>query len=190
MPLHLERVPAALDPGELSVLTRLDRALQPVVGHDEGVDGARDEQLGHRDPRQVLRALLRRVAGRMQRIAEVHEARDTERPFGLGHRGHAAPVGLTGRPQRLTRGRFAPGTVDDRAPGGDRVRRGPRHPSSRLAVGEVEAHGRDPRVRERVREADEERVVVPRTGAVREDERRPGRCGTLRGDADLGLARR
>ena len=79
--LHLERVAAALDPRDRRVLAGCDGLLELRVRVDERVVRALDEQLRLRDVRQVRDARLRRVAGRMQRIAEVDEpGRGRSRP--------------------------------------------------------------------------------------------------------------
>src|SRR5690606_22690998 len=65
-----------------------------------------------------------------------------------------------------------------RTPGEDRVRGGPRHPPARLDVGEVEAHGREAVLAQGAGEADEERMIHPGAGAVRD---RDDAAGPLRG---------
>ena len=72
---------------------------------DERVVRALDEQLRLRDIRQVRDARLRRIARRMQRIAEVHQPRGVDRALRGGHRRHPPAVRLAGRPHRLCRPR-------------------------------------------------------------------------------------
>ena len=145
------------------------RPLLQLVRRPERVGRPMDEEARHGDRREVLDAQVRRLARRVQRIADQHDA-DELRRRGLAVSGagdHRADP-TAHRP-----------TADDDAVivdggqlgphRGEQLRRAVRRPPTLLAVVEVRPHG-GPRRAEARLEGDQRRLVAARTGAREQQE--------------------
>ena len=104
-----------------------------------GVPGARHEEHGSRDPREVGRPLALRPSRCIERIREKHEAVRVDQGFGRGQRRHAPPHGAAGGDPRHALHLRAGGRNRPRPPPRSRAARAPvRGLSPRFGVGEVE----------------------------------------------------
>ena len=118
------------------------------------------------------------AAGRMQRIAEQHEAGKNERRVGRGNMRRcasshrlAADEQTLARTRELRARRFDDGTIT-----GYELRHAIGNLSPLLGIEKIERHDVEAAFAERARETHHERMQLRRAGAVREDERcrKPG----------------
>ena len=152
----------------------------------EFIARAGEEQHRSRRRGQMRDALDARLAGRMQRIAEEHQAARTgQRLRSVGPRGHPRAVRFAAREPRQFRI-----ALRRRRPDGLDVRLGvlrlARHRAARSQVWELVAQRRDAALRERLGDVAHERVAHARARAVREHDHR---ARAPRPDHQGGLAR-
>ena len=165
---HVEGMIGVLEEPQRRALAEPFRQRRQQREVRQRVAGSLQEQ--HRDlhVEQMLGALVRRLARRMQREAEEDEAADSrQRRRGLRLRRHAAAERLAAGDQRK-RGRKLRGCGDGRAHGRVRELRrvGPLAPL--LHVGKLVAQRRDAALAELGRDALHERVRHAGPGAVRQ----------------------
>ena len=140
-----------------------------LVGRAEGVARALHEQHRKFDLRQMLRAQVFRLAGRMQRIAEKHQAAHVARTDGRDLRGDAPAHRFAADRELVARVRTQ--ALDHGPIAGFELAVRIGNAAALFRVGEIERDGIDPARGKPGREAYHEIASLAGAGAVREDER-------------------
>ena len=177
-------------------LGNMERMIAPFYGHDrdfpldsacmgpklngtaERVTRALHEEYRYLDPRQVLHAELLGLAGRVQWVAQAHEAGDARLAVRREVGRHAGAERLSADEERRQRRALAAASADVRD---DSPHAGLQHVgtvrqlAASLGVRKVEGHHQDALVRETRRHADHERVLLVGARAVGQHESRDGR---------------
>jgi len=173
---------AVLDHVQRNVLcNRIEHRLK-FSGRAERITLSLHDQHRHADARQMRGAQLLRLAGRMQRVAERHDATDAEllRVIARRKMRRDAPAHRLAADEHGGSGEMSP-----RCPDGGAVTRvelfgAIRNATMLLRVEEVEREDVDAAVGQSLREAGDECALLSRAGAMREDKRRVHRRAARR----------